>query len=69
MGLLPQAHFEHTTTLNLCDHVVDLLKRYLSVFLSCDSVVLICALSLSLVCMLLLFCALVCVSTPLVTPN
>jgi hypothetical protein len=36
-------------------------------FLSCDSVVSIHALSLLLMCVLLLRCALVCVSTPLLT--
>jgi hypothetical protein len=55
-----QAHFEHTTTPNLYDHVVDLLERDLSMFLSCDSVVLICALFFCL-CVLFLCCALVCV--------
>jgi hypothetical protein len=39
------------------------------VFLSCDSIVLICVLSSLLVCVLLLHCALVCVSTPLLTPD
>jgi hypothetical protein len=40
-----QAHFEQSTTPRLCDHVVDSLDRDLSVFLSCDSTVLILALS------------------------
>ena len=52
----------------LRDHGFDLLERDLSAFLSCDSVILIRALSLLLVCVLLLRYALVCVSTPLLTP-
>jgi hypothetical protein len=51
-GAYQKAYSEHTTTSNLCDHVVYLLERDLSAFLSYDSVVLICALSLLLVCVL-----------------
>jgi hypothetical protein len=45
-GAVTQAPFEHTTTPNLCNHAFDLLERDLGVFLSCNSVVLFCALSL-----------------------
>jgi hypothetical protein len=44
-GAVTQAPLEHTTTLNLYDHVGDLLERDLGMFFSCNSVVLICALS------------------------
>jgi hypothetical protein len=46
-----------------------MLDRDLSAFLRCDSVILIRALSSLLVCVLLLHCALVCFSTPLLTPD
>jgi hypothetical protein len=49
-----QTYFKHTTTLRLCDHVVDSLDRDLSMFLSYDSYVLTLALFSRLVCVLLL---------------
>jgi hypothetical protein len=52
-----KAYFEHTTTSNLCDHAVDLLERDLSAFLSFDSVILIHALSLLLVCVIAALCS------------
>ena len=55
-----------------CDsvvHIFYLFERDMSMFLSCDSVVFIRALSSLLVCVLLLHYALVCVSTPLLTPD
>jgi hypothetical protein len=45
-GVVTQALFEHTTTLNLCNHAFDLLERDLGTFLSCNSVILFCTLSL-----------------------
>jgi hypothetical protein len=41
-----KALFDHTTTLNLCNHAVVLLERDLSTFLSCNSVIMFHALSL-----------------------
>jgi hypothetical protein len=49
-----KAYFEQSTTSRLCDHAVDSLDRDLSMFLSCDSDVLILALSSWLVCVLVL---------------
>jgi hypothetical protein len=66
-GVVIQAHFEHTTILNLCDLAVDLLERDLDTFLSGNFVVLFRALFL-LLCVLLLLCALVCVSISILTP-
>jgi hypothetical protein len=45
-GAVNKALFEHTTTLNFCDHATVLLERDLSAFLSCNSIILFRALSL-----------------------
>jgi hypothetical protein len=58
MELSTQALFEHTTTLNLCDHAIVLLERDLSAFLSCNSVVVFRALSLfTYVCVVVALCS------------
>jgi hypothetical protein len=49
-GAENQEYVEHITTPQLRDHTFDLLERDLSVFLSCDSVILIRALSSFLMC-------------------
>jgi hypothetical protein len=66
-GAINQALFEHTTTLNLCDHAIVLLERDLSAFLDVTLSLRFVHSLFSLVCVLLLRCALVCVYTSILT--